>query len=53
LKKFYAEHSPANTVETLQKLCDQFRWDYNHESPHRFLNQQAPSAGRERTPNPA
>jgi len=53
-KEFYADNGPADTVEALQKLCDQFRWYYNHERPHRSLNQQTPAvvydASRKMTP---
>jgi len=53
-KEFYADHGPADTVEILQKLCHQFRWYYNHERPHRSLNQQTPAvvydASRKMTP---
>jgi len=42
-KEFYADNGPADAVEALQKLCDQFRWYYNHERPYGSLNQQTPA----------
>jgi hypothetical protein len=53
LKELYIDHGRAETVETPQRFYDQFRWYYNHESSHRFLNQEDRTAGRETTPNPA
>ena len=43
-KEYYADHGPAPTIEALQHLCDAFRWHYNHERPHRSLEQQTPAA---------
>lgn len=42
-KEYYADHGPAATVDELQVLCDRFRWYYNHERPHRSLQQQTPA----------
>lgn len=42
-KEFYAGHGPAGTIAELQALCDRFRWHYNHERPHRSLNQLTPA----------
>lgn len=42
-KEFYADHGPAESIQHLQQLCDQFRWHYNHERPHRSLEQQTPA----------
>ncbi|MDJ0441441.1 DDE-type integrase/transposase/recombinase [Rhodococcus qingshengii] len=42
-KEFYADHGPAVDVDALQRLCDEFRWLYNHERPHRALNQRTPA----------
>jgi transposase InsO family protein len=54
-KEFYADNGPAATIEELQELCDGFRWYYNHERPHRALNQQTPAvvcdASRKMTPS--
>ncbi|WP_442793517.1 integrase core domain-containing protein [Pseudarthrobacter sp. SL88] len=43
-KEYYADHGPAPSIEALQHLCDAFRWHYNHERPHRSLEQQTPAA---------
>ena len=54
-KEFYADNGPATTIDELQQLCDQFRWHYNHERPHRSLDQQTPAvvyeASRKMTPD--
>lgn len=42
-KDFYADHGPASSIDELQALCDQFRWNYNHQRPHQSLGQQLPS----------
>ncbi|BBY65495.1 hypothetical protein MHEL_37380 [Mycolicibacterium helvum] len=42
-KDFYADHGPADTIDELQAVCDQFRWHYNHERPHQGLDQQLPA----------
>ncbi|MCD2158404.1 transposase, partial [Rhodococcus cerastii] len=42
-KEYYADHGPAATVDELQVLCDRFRWYYNHERPHRSLQQHTPA----------
>jgi len=42
LKDFYPDHGPAESIEELQALCDQFRWHYNHQRPHQSLGQQRP-----------
>lgn len=42
-KEYYADHGPAPSIEVLQDLCDAFRWHYNHERPHRSLQQQTPA----------
>ncbi|WP_425569789.1 integrase core domain-containing protein [Rhodococcus olei] len=41
--EFYADRGPAHDIDELQRLCDAFRWEYNHERPHRSLNQQTPA----------
>jgi transposase InsO family protein len=49
-KEYYADHGPASSVEELQQLCDAFRWDYNHDRPHRSLEQQTPSTVYDASP---
>ena len=42
-KELCADNGSADTVEALHKLCNHFRWPYNHERPLRFLDQQTPA----------
>jgi hypothetical protein len=42
-KDFYTDHGPANAIDELQTLCDEFRWHYNHQRPHQSLGQQLPA----------
>ena len=36
-KEYYADHGPADSIESLQRLLDAFRWHYNVERPHQSL----------------
>jgi transposase InsO family protein len=36
-KEYYADHGPADSIESLQQLLDAFRWDYNVHRPHQSL----------------
>jgi transposase InsO family protein len=43
LKAWLADQPPAQTIEDLQALLDEFRWHYNVERPHQALQQTTPA----------
>lgn len=43
LKIWLADQPPAQTIEDLQALLDEFRWHYNVERPHQALHQNTPA----------
>ncbi|WP_169592666.1 IS481 family transposase [Antrihabitans stalactiti] len=49
-KEFYADHGPAVDIQDLQRICDEFRWYYNNDRPHRALDEQTPSQVYETLP---
>ena len=50
---FYSDHGPAVDIEDLQPICDEFRWYYNNDRPHRALDEQTPSQVYETLPKVA
>ena len=42
-KEFYSDHGPAVDIGDLHRICDEFRWYYNYDRPHRALDEQTPS----------
>lgn len=57
LKKWLRQQQPANTLDELQNLINQFVNEYNHHRPHRSLNRTTPehayNALAKDKPNPA
>ena len=45
-----AAGGPANNIDELQALCDQFRWHYNHQRPHQSLGKQVPAEAYQALP---
>ena len=45
-----AAGGPANNIDELQALCDQFRWHYNHQRPHQSLGKQVPAKAYQALP---
>lgn len=43
LRSTAAGLGPAADIETLQRICDAFRWGYNYEWPCRSLDQRIPA----------
>jgi transposase InsO family protein len=49
MKDWLSDQPPAQTVEDLQALIDEFRWHYNVERPHQSLRQATPAHAYEAT----
>ena len=50
LKKWLRAQPPANDLDQLQDLIDEFAGHYNHNRPHRSLNRSTPAAAYRRLP---
>ena len=50
LKKWLTAQTPADTIDQLQRLLDDFTATYNHRRPHRSLDRQTPAAAYNRLP---
>ena len=50
LKKWLKAQPPANDLDQLQALLDEFAHTYNHHRPHRSLNRTTPAAAYTRLP---
>ena len=50
LKKWLTARTPANDLNELQVLLDEFTYTYNHNRPHRSLGRSTPAAVYNRLP---